>query len=183
MSTCATCDGFFYKGKEVAVIGGGDTAIEEAFYLSKICTKVFLIHRRDAFRAAPNTVERLKNTENIELILNATPTEVYGDAMGVTGLKVNTPDGEIDLPVPGVFTFVGNNINNEVLKQEDGSFLCDMTEWGEVKVNLKMETSTPGLYASGDMRQDAPKQVVSAAGDGATAGISAIGYVDHKLNS
>ena len=183
VSTCATCDGFFYKGKEVAVIGGGDTAIEEAFYLSKICTKVFLIHRRDAFRAAPNTVERLKNTENIELILKATPTEVYGDAMGVTGLKVNTPDGEIDLPVPGVFTFVGNNINNEVLKQEDGSFLCDMTEWGEVKVNLKMETSTPGLYASGDMRQDAPKQVVSAAGDGATAGISAIGYVDHKLNS
>lgn len=182
VSTCATCDGFFYKGKEVAVIGGGDTAIEEAFYLSKICSKVYLIHRRDGFRAAPNTVERLKNTENIELILNSTPEEVYGDAMGVTGLKVNTPDGLIDLPVPGVFTFVGNNINNQVLQQEDGSFLCDMTEWGEVKVNLSMETSVPGLYAAGDMRESAPKQVVSAAGDGAVAGIQAIGYVDHIKN-
>jgi thioredoxin reductase (NADPH) len=183
VSTCATCDGFFYKGKEVAVIGGGDTAIEEAFFLSKICSKVHLIHRRDTFRAAPNTIKRLKATENIKLILNSTPEEVYGDAMGVTGLKVNTPDGLIDLPVPGVFTFVGNNINNEVLKQEDDSFLCEMNEWGQVKVNLKMETSVPGLFASGDMREDAPKQVVSAAGDGAVAGISAIAYVDHKLNN
>ena len=183
VSTCATCDGFFYKGKEVAVIGGGDTAIEEAFFLSKICSKVYLIHRRDTFRAAPNTVKRLESTENIELILNSTPKEVYGDAMGVTGLKVDTPTGVLDLPVPGVFTFVGNSVNNEVLKQEDGSYLCDMNEWGQVKVNLKMETSVPGLFASGDMREDAPKQVISAAGDGAVAGISAIAFVDHKLNS
>ncbi|MDH5464004.1 MAG: FAD-dependent oxidoreductase [Thiovulaceae bacterium] len=183
VSTCATCDGFFYKGKEVAVIGGGDTAIEEAFYLSKICSKVYLVHRRDSFRAAPNTVARLKNTENIELILNSTPKEVYGDTMGVSGLKVTTPNGELDLPVPGVFTFVGNNVNNQVLIQDDGSFLCDMTQWGGVKVNLNMETSVPGLFATGDMRQDAPKQVVSAAGDGAVAGIRAIGYVDHILNS
>ena len=184
VSTCATCDGFFYKGKEVAVIGGGDTAIEEAFYLSKICTKVYLIHRRDTFRAAPNTIARLKATENIELVLNAAPDEVYGDKMGVNGLNVKLEDGTIrDIPVPGVFVFVGNNINNDVLKQEDGSFLCDMTDWGEVKVSLKMETSVPGLYAGGDMRQDAPKQVVSAAGDGSIAGINAIGFVDHLLNS
>ncbi len=184
VSTCATCDGFFYKGKEVAVIGGGDTAIEEAFYLSKICTKVYLIHRRDTFRAAPNTIARLKATENIELVLNASPDEVYGDKMGVNGLNVKLEDGSIrDIPVPGVFVFVGNNINNDVLKQEDGSFLCDMTDWGEVKVSLKMETSVPGLFAGGDMRQDAPKQVVSAAGDGSIAGINAIGFVDHLLNS
>ena len=183
VSTCATCDGFFYKGKEVVVIGGGDTAIEEAFYLSKICTKVYLVHRRDTFRAAPNTIKRLKETENIELVLNSTPTEVYGDKMGVNGLKVQTPEGERDIVVPGVFTFVGNNVNNQVLKQEDGSFLCDMTEYGEVAVNLKMATSTPGLFAGGDMRQDAPKQVVSAAGDGAVAGIEAIGFVDHIKNS
>lgn len=182
VSTCATCDGFFYKGKEVAVIGGGDTAIEEAFFLSKICKKVYLIHRRDTFKAAPNTVARLKNTPNIELIFNATPKEVYGDAMGVTGLKVTTQKGEIDLKVPGVFTFVGNDINNAVLKQSDGAFLCDMTEFGEVKVDLKMKTSVPGLFAAGDMRQDAPKQVVCAAGDGAIAGISAIAYVDHLKN-
>ena len=184
VSTCATCDGFFYKGKEVVVIGGGDTALEEALYLAKICTKVYLVHRRDSFRSAPNTVERLKSTENIELVLNAVPKEVYGDAMGVTGIKVELKDGSIrDIEVPGVFTFVGNNVNNQVLKQEDGSFLCDMSEWGEVKVNLSMATSIPGLYAAGDMRIEAPKQVVSAAGDGAVAALQVISYVDEKINS
>ena len=185
VSTCATCDGFFYKGKEVAVIGGGDTALEEALYLAKICSKVYLIHRRDKFRAAPNTVKRVQNTPNIELILNAIPEEVYGDAMGVTGLKVRKKESDeiIDLPVPGVFVFVGNNVNNEVLKQEDGSWLCELNDQGQVVVNLKMETSTEGLYAAGDLRIDAPKQVVCAAGDGATAGITAIGYVDEKFGN
>ena len=185
VSTCATCDGFFYKGKEVAVIGGGDTALEEALYLSKICTKVYLIHRRDKFRAAPNTVRRVENTENIELVLNSVPEEVYGDAMGVTGLKVkNKENGEIiDLPVPGVFVFVGNNVNNEVLKQEDGSWLCELNDQGQVVVNLKMETSVEGLYAAGDLRIDAPKQVVCAAGDGAAAAINAISYVDEKFGN
>lgn len=183
VSTCATCDGFFYKGKEVAVIGGGDTALEEALYLAKICSKVYLVHRRDSFRSAPNTIERVKGTENIELVLNSVPDEVYGDAMGVTGLRVKSKDGELrDIPVPGVFVFVGNDVNNEVLLQEDGSFLCDMTDWGEVKVDIKMNTSVPGLYAAGDMRIDAPKQVVCAAGDGAVAALQAISYVDEKVN-
>jgi len=182
VSACATCDGFFYKGKDVAVVGGGDTALEEALYLAKICKKVTLIHRRDSFRSAPNTVKRVKETQNIELILNAHPDEVYGDAMGVTGLKVkNNQDEIIDLKVDGVFVFVGNNVNNEVLKQEDGSFLCEMTQHGQVVVNLSMQTSVDGLFATGDMRLDAPKQVISAAGDGAVAGIKAISYVDNKL--
>jgi len=183
VSTCATCDGFFYKGKEVAVIGGGDTALEEALYLAKLCTKVYLVHRRDTFRAAPNTIKRVENTQNIELVLNSSPDEVYGDNMGVTGLRVKNKAGETrEIVVPGVFTFVGNDINNETLIQEDGSFLCDINELGQVKVTLKMETSTPGLFATGDMRQDAPKQVVSAAGDGAVAALSAISYVDELLN-
>jgi len=183
VSTCATCDGFFYKGKEVAVIGGGDTALEEALYLSKICSKVYLVHRREEFRSAPNTVERIKKTENIELILNSVPHEVYGDNMGVTGIKVKNNNGEIrDISVPGVFTFVGNDINNEVLKQEDGTFLCDVNKQGQVMVNLNMETSIAGLYATGDMRVNAPKQVISAAGDGAVAGLKAISYVDELLN-
>ena len=183
VSTCATCDGFFYKGKEVAVIGGGDTALEEALYLAKICSKVYLVHRREEFRSAPNTIKRLKNTENIELVLNAVPDEVYGDAMGVTGLRVKFKDETTrDLEVPGVFVFVGNDVNNQVLLQEDGSFLCDMTEWGEVIVDIKMNTSVPGLYAAGDMRIDAPKQVVCAAGDGAVAALQAIPYVDEKIN-
>jgi thioredoxin reductase (NADPH) len=183
VSTCATCDGFFYKGKEVAVVGGGDTALEEALYLAKICSKVYLIHRRDTFRSAPNTVARIERTENIEIVLNSVPDEVYGDAMGVNGLKVKNNDGEIrDIAVPGVFTFVGNDVNNEALMQEDGSFLCDMNKAGEVIVDISMKTSTPGLYATGDMRIAAPKQVVSAAGDGAVAALQVISYVDELLN-
>lgn len=179
VSTCATCDGFFYKGKEVAVIGGGDTALEEALYLAKICAKVYLIHRRDAFRSAPGTIERIKNTANVELVLNAVPEEVTGDAMGVNGIRVALNDGSTrHIEVPGVFVFIGNNVNNQVLMQEDGTFLCDMTEWGEVRVDLSMKTSVPGLYAAGDMREQAPKQVVSAAGDGAVAALQAIAYVD-----
>lgn len=179
VSTCATCDGFFYKGKEVAVIGGGDTALEEALYLAKICTKVYLIHRRDMFRAAPNTIERIKNAPNIELVVNAVPEEVFGDARGVSGIRVVMADGQIrQIDVPGVFVFVGNNVNNQVLLQEDGSFLCEMTSWGEVKVDLSMKTSVPGLFAAGDMRSEAPKQVVCAAGDGAVAALQAIAFVD-----
>jgi thioredoxin reductase (NADPH) len=184
VSTCATCDGFFYKGKEVAVVGGGDTALEEALYLAKICSKVYLIHRRDSFRASPNTVERVKNAQNIELILNSIPQEVYGDNMGVTGLLVKSNSGEIrDIKVPGVFTFVGNDVNNQILIQEDGSFLCDVNKYGEVIVDISMKTSVHGLFAAGDMRLSAPKQVVSAAGDGAVAALQAISYVDEKLNS
>lgn len=185
VSTCATCDGFFYKGKEVAVIGGGDTALEEALYLAKICSKVYLVHRRDSFRSAPNTVERLKKTPNIELVLDSVPDEVYGDAAGVNGLRVkNKNTDEIrDLSVLGVFIFVGNDINNQVLTQEDGSFLCELNDRGEVVVDLKMRTSLEGLYATGDMRVDSPKQVVCAASDGAIAALEAISYVDEKLNS
>lgn len=183
VSSCATCDGFFYKGKEVAVIGGGDTALEEALYLAKICSKVYLVHRRDGFRAAPNTIDRIHNTENIELVLESVPDEVYGDKMGVTGLRVKANDGTLrDIEVPGVFVFVGYDVNNGVLKQEDGSFLCEMTEWGEVKVDINMRTSVKGLYAAGDIRISAPKQVVCAAGDGAVAALQAISFVDEKVN-
>jgi len=179
VSTCATCDGFFYKNKEVAVVGGGDTALEEALYLAKICSKVYLIHRRDTFRSAPSTIERIKNAPNIELVLNAVPEEVVGDAMGVTGIRVAFQDGSTrHIDIPGVFTFVGYNVNNQVLIQEDGSFLCEMTPWGEVKVDLSMKTSVAGLFAAGDMRESAPKQVVCAAGDGAVAALQAIAYVD-----
>ena len=183
VSTCATCDGFFYKGKEVVVIGGGDTALEEALYLAKICSKVYLVHRRDKFRSAPNTITRVEKTENIELVLNSSPEEVYGDAMGVTGIKVKNNSGEMrDIIVPGVFTFVGNDVNNQTLIQEDGSFLCDMNEQGQVIVDISMKTSVAGLYATGDMRIAAPKQVVSAAGDGAVAALQVISYVDELLN-
>jgi thioredoxin reductase (NADPH) len=179
ISTCATCDGFFYRGKEVAVVGGGDSAIEEAVYLSKLCSKVYLVHRRDTYRAAPSTIEHMKHTENIEEVTNVTVEEVFGDTSGVLGLKVKHKEtGEVrELPTPGVFVFVGRDVLNAPLKQEDGSFLCDVNESGEVIVDLKMRTSIPGLYAAGDIRIDASKQVVCAAGDGATAAVNIIEYI------
>jgi thioredoxin reductase (NADPH) len=180
VSTCATCDGFFYKNKEVTVIGGGDTALEEAVYLASICSKVYLVHRRDKFRAAPSTVERAEKTENIEFVLNSSPDEVFGDMMGVQGIRVKTQDGIRQLDTTGVFVFIGNDVNNGVLKNEDGSFICDMNDAGEVIVDLNMKTNVDGLFATGDMRLSAPKQVVVAAGDGATAAIGAIGYVMEK---
>jgi len=180
ISTCATCDGFFYKNKEVVALGGGDTALEEALYLSHICSKVYLVHRRDIFRASPSTVEKVKNNPKIELILNATVKKAYGDKMGLNGLLITDSNGEErDLHVPGVFVFVGMNVNNSILKQEDGSFLCAMDENGNVIVDLNMKTNIPGLFAAGDLRTKASKQVVCAAGDGATAGIQALEYVNH----
>ena len=179
ISTCATCDGFFYKGKEVAVVGGGDSAIEEAVYLAKLCAKVYLVHRRDTYRAAPSTIEHMKNTANIEEVTNVTVEEVFGDNSGVLGLRVKSKEtGELrDLARPGVFVFVGRDVLNDPLKQEDGSFLCDTNEAGEVIVDLKMRTSVKGLYAAGDIRIDASKQVVCAAGDGATAAVNIIEYI------
>ena len=179
VSTCATCDGFFYKGKDVAVIGGGDTAIEEAVFLANICKTVYIIHRRDEFRASPHEVEKMKKLENIKLILNHTTEEIIGDNMGVTGIIVKdkiTNKSQI-LDILGAFIFVGRDVLNQTLIQEDGSFLCDTNESGEVMVDLNMKTSVDGLFAAGDIRIDAPKQVVCAAGDGATAGISAIAYL------
>jgi len=175
VSNCATCDGFFYKEKEVCVLGGGDTALEEALYLANICSKVYIIHRRDTFRAAPHMVKKVKDNPKIELVLNSTVKEIYGSAMGVDGTKVTDKDGnERDIKAPGMFVFVGMNVNNGVLKQEDGSFLCKMSEWGEVEVDLSMKSSVDGLFAAGDIRIEAPKQVVCAAGDGAVAALQVI---------
>jgi thioredoxin reductase (NADPH) len=175
VSNCATCDGFFYKNKEVSVIGGGDTALEEALYLANICSKVYVIHRRDTFRAAPHMVEKVKNHPKIELVTDSVVKEIYGSAMGVDGVKVEDKSGkERDLKTTGVFIFVGMNVNNGVLKQEDDSFLCEMSEWGEVIVDLTMKTSVDGLFAAGDIRIEAPKQVVCAAGDGAVAALQVI---------
>jgi thioredoxin reductase (NADPH) len=174
VSYCAVCDGFFYKDKTVAVIGGGDTALEEALYLSKIAKKVYLIHRRDKFRAAPVTQKKVFNTQNIEIIFNATVKKVFGNPF-VEGIILNLNGEEKELKVDGVFVFVGMKVNSELVKD-----LVELNPWGEVKVNLKMETSAKGLYAAGDIREDSVKQVVAAAGDGATAAINATKYIESK---
>ncbi len=179
VSTCATCDGFFYKNRDVVVIGGGDTAIEEAIYLANICKTVYIVHRREEFRASPHEVEKLNKYDNIELVLNHTTEEIIGDNMGVTGVIVKSKDtNELrTIDAMGAFIFVGRDVLNQTLIQEDGSFLCDTNDSGEVIVDLKMQTSVAGLFAAGDIRIDAPKQVVCAAGDGAVAGIGAINYL------
>jgi len=182
VSTCATCDGFFYKNKPVTVLGGGDTALEEAYYLSNIASDVYLVHRRDTFRAAPSTVERVMRKENIHFVLDSVVDEVLGDAMGVTSVRVkNIKSGKMQtLETPGLFVFVGHNVNNSVLKNENGEFICRMNEWGQVIVDLSMRTSVEGLYAAGDIRIEAPKQVVCAAGDGATAALQVISYIQEQ---
>jgi len=179
VSTCATCDGFFYKDKDVAVIGGGDTAVEEAIFLANICKTVYIVHRRDKFRASPHEVEKMNKLNNIIQVMEHTCEEIVGDNSGVTGLVIkdkNTLEVKT-LDVLGTFIFVGRDVLNQPLIQDDGSFLCDMNDSGEVIVDLNMNSSIKGLFAAGDIRINAPKQVVCAAGDGAIAGIQAISYL------
>ncbi len=182
VSTCATCDGFFYKDKPVTVLGGGDTALEEAYYLSNICSDVYVVHRRDTFRAAPPTIDRATRKENIHFIYDSVIEEVYGDAMGLQGVKIkNTKtDAITDMANTGLFVFVGHNVRNEVLKDENGAFICKMNDWGQMIVDLSMKTSVPGLFAAGDIRIEAPKQVVSAAGDGSIAALQVISYIQEQ---
>jgi thioredoxin reductase (NADPH) len=182
VSTCATCDGFFYKGKPVTVLGGGDTALEEAIYLSGIVSDVYLVHRRDTFRAAPSTIERAQSKENIHFVLDSVVEEAIGDAMGLQKVKVKNlkTNEEQILETTGLFVFVGHNVNNEVLKDEEGNFICDVNDWGQVIVDLRMRTSVEGLFAAGDLRIEAPKQVVCAAGDGATAALQVISTIQEQ---
>ncbi len=179
VSTCATCDGFFYKGKDVIVLGGGDTAVEEAIFLANICKTVYIVHRRDTFRASPHEVEKMNKLDNIVQVLNHTTEEIIGDNTGVIGVVVKSKETNEVKTLDGLaaFVFVGRDVLNESLIQDDGSFLCDVSKSGEVIVDLKMRTNIPGLFAAGDIRIEAPKQVVCAAGDGAVAGIGAISYL------
>ncbi|RDU63147.1 thioredoxin-disulfide reductase [Helicobacter sp. MIT 14-3879] len=179
VSVCATCDGFFYKNKDVAVLGGGDTALEEAIYLTRMCNKVYLIHRRNEFRAAPITIEHVKNNPKIEVVTPNIIDEIIG-SNSVNAIKVTNIDTKEskDIKVDGLFVFVGYDVNTSVLMQENNQPLCDLTSSGHVKVDLNMKTSIEGLFAAGDLRESALKQVVIAAGDGAVAALNAIEYLE-----
>jgi len=182
VSTCATCDGFFYKDKPVTVLGGGDTALEEAFFLSNICSDVYVVHRRDEFRAAPPTLDRAIRKENIHFITDSIIEDCTGDAMGLSGVDIRNlkTDEVIHMENTGLFVFVGQDVKNDVLKDDSGAFICNMSDLDQVIVDLKMHTSIEGLFVAGDLRIDAPKQVVSAAGDGAIAALQVISYIQEQ---
>jgi thioredoxin reductase (NADPH) len=175
VSWCATCDGALYRGKVVAVVGGGDAALEEALFLTKFCERVHLVHRRDDFRAARIIQERVLANEKIELHVSRIPVAVLGTGGKVSGLQLTDADGAPaeTLEVAGVFEFVGVDPSSELV-----SGLAALAPGGWVKVDFSMATSTPGLYAAGDVTDTPLKQVVAAAGQGATAAFEALRYLD-----
>lgn len=175
VSYCATCDGFFYRGKDVVVVGGGDAAVEEAIYLAKIVNSVRVIHRRDQLRAQQILQDHAFAMPNISWLWDTIVEEIAGEAGRVTGVHVlNKKTGERRFePCHGVFIYVGNLPNSEAVRG-----LCDMDENGYVIVDRMMATSVPGLYAIGDVRVESVRQIASAVGDGATAACGAVAYVN-----
>ncbi len=167
VSACATCDGFFYRGKDVAVVGGGDTACEEASYLSGLCNKVYMIVRRDELRASKAMQERVKNTPNIEILWQYNTKEILGDATaGVTGALLVHKDGsEKRIDIHGFFLAIGHHPNSELFSQwvktnEEGYILTE---------GKSSKTNVPGVFAAGDVQDPHYRQAITAAGSGCMA--------------
>lgn len=167
ISYCAVCDGNFFRGKTVVVAGGGNTAVFDAIYLSKLCKKVFIVHRRNAFRAEPAAVEKLKNTESVEFVLNSNITEFLQKDGRLSGVRTETREIECD----GLFVAIGSLPADGLVKGKLE------TDGGGIKVNTRMETSRKGVFAAGDVTNTNQRQIITAAGDGAKAAKSAIEYL------
>jgi len=165
LSYCATCDGNFYKDKIVAVVGGGNTAITDAIYLSDIASKVYLIHRKDSFRADDKYIIELKEKNNIEFILNTNITDIYGDNI-LEGIKL---DNGLDINVNGLFIAVGQEPKNAIFSE-----LIDIDEKGYIISNDGVHTNVNGIYVAGDARVKNLRQVITAVSDGAIAATTAI---------
>ncbi len=177
VSACAVCDGFFYRGKDVAVVGGGDTAAEEASYLAKLCPKVHMLIRRDEMRASAIMQERVMKTENIEIHWNTETQEIYGDEF-VKGVKViNNKTNEVsDLKVDGFFVAIGHKPNTDIFK----GFL-DMDDVGYIVTKSgSTHTNIEGVFASGDAQDSIYRQAVTAAGTGCMAALDAERYLVEK---
>ena len=170
VSACATCDGFFYRKKTVAVVGGGDTACEEATYLAGLCKKVYLIVRRDVLRASQAMQERVMNTENIEILWNCNTQEILGDDYGVTGARVIRKDGEIfDIALDGFFLAIGHHPNSELFSQwvkvdNEGYIITD---------GITSKTNVEGVFAAGDVQDPIYRQAITAAASGCRAALDA----------
>lgn len=175
LSTCATCDGFFYRNKEVIVVGGGDSAMEEALYLANLCSKVYLIHRRDVFKASPIMLNRAKKHEKIEFKVPYTIVDTTSNDLGYTGAVLkNTETGETEtLATDGLFMAIGHTPNSEVF----GNFVT-RDELGYIKVDNFTETKTPGVFAAGDISDPHFRQAITAAGMGCQAAIQAQRYLE-----
>jgi len=179
VSACATCDGFFYRDQEVVVVGGGNTAVEEALYLARICSKVHLVHRRDQLRAEKILQDRLFNEEkdgNVEIHWNSELNEVVGDNMGVNGVILSKVDGNVSIPVHGVFIAIGHKPNTDIF---DGQLEMDN---GYLKINSgtegnATETSVKGVFAAGDVSDQIYRQAVTSAGSGCMAALDAEKYL------
>jgi len=177
VSACATCDGFFFKDKVIAVIGGGDSAMEEAIYLTKFASKLYLIHRRDEFRASPIMVDRVKSNPKIEIILNSTVDEVIGDDK-VEGLVLkDTVTGELsELEVEGMFLAIGHRPNVDLVKG-----VVDLDDNNFIKVVPgTSKTNVPGLFAAGDVADPKYQQAITAAASGCKAALDAQAYLDEQ---
>ncbi|BFM21030.1 thioredoxin-disulfide reductase [Gilvimarinus japonicus] len=179
VSACATCDGFFYRDQKVAVIGGGNTAVEEALYLSNICSEVTLVHRRDKLRSEKILQDKLFAKDNVKILWNHTLDEVLGDGSGVTGLKLNstTDDSSQELDVAGVFIAIGHKPNTGIF---DGQL--NMQD-GYIKINSGLEgnataTSVPGVFAAGDVSDHVYRQAITSAGFGCMAALDAEKFLD-----
>ena len=172
VSYCATCDGAFFRGKTVAVVGGGDVALEDAIYLARTCEKVYLIHRRDELRGAKVLQEELQSLENVEILYSCTVEEIQGED-AVENLRVkNVKTGEIsDLPAAGIFVAVGIRPNTELVRN-----MVDCDEGGYILAGEDCATSVPGLYAAGDVRKKPLRQIITAVADGANAAVAAGSY-------
>jgi thioredoxin reductase (NADPH) len=182
VSGCATCDGFFYRGQEVCVVGGGNTAVEEALYLSNIASKVHLIHRRDKFRAEAILLDKLKEkvaSGNMQLHVHQTLDEVLGDSSGVNGVRLkSTVDGSMsDLPVTGCFIAIGHHPNTDIFKgqleMKDGYIITRSGLHG-----LATMTSVPGVFAAGDVQDHIYRQAITSAGTGCMAALDAQRWLD-----
>ncbi len=177
VSYCATCDADFFTELEIVVIGGGNTAVEEAIYLTKFADKVTIVHRRNEFRAAKSAVEKALSNEKINVIWDSVVEEIYGDGI-VEGVRLkNVKTEEItDFPTDGVFLFVGTKPMSDFAKG-----LVEMNERGYIITDENMKTSVDGVFAAGDIRVKLLRQVITAAADGAIAAISAEKYIEEVL--
>ena len=176
VSQCATCDGPLYMNQVVAVVGGGDSAADEALTLAEYASHVLLIHRRDQFRAQKVLTERIRENRKIEVLWNTVIDEVLGSDT-VSGLRTRNTVTKLEdaIELSGLFVYVGLEPNSGMV---DGLLKTDNA--GHIPVNLSMETDVPGVYAVGDLRQNSSSQLVSAAGDGATAAVAAFKYISNK---